>query len=163
MNGEIYDDMAIERMAKDKFGYPLEIDHVVARNIPVGHTANATVFLTTKKLLMVYIDGQSRMTLADIKKIISRMGLTAELFVPPKGQPTYFDDIGEAKFRDVFPGLNNPSSNDLIYYRTLASYKPALVEIREVKNGEIYQFDTDSKDGWRVAAKLAYRRIRTSY
>ena len=159
---DIYDDMAIEQIAKKQFGRDIEINHVVVRKVPVGYTAYATVFLTTKKLLLVHIDGQARLSLGDVKKIITRMGLVAEFFVPPKGQPTYFDDIAREHFRRVFPGRNNPSPEDLVYYRTLAPYKPALVEIREVKNGEIYQFDTDSKNDWRVAAKLAYRRIRTS-
>lgn len=34
--------------------------------------------------------------------------------------------------------------DDIIYYRTLDPYNPALVLISEVKNGEIYQFDTGS-------------------
>ena len=30
------------------------------------------------------------------------MGMRAELFLPPKGQPRYFEDIGKRKFREVF-------------------------------------------------------------
>ena len=51
--------------------------------------------------------------LGDIKKIISRMGLTAELFLPPKGQPQYFDLIATEKFKAVYPGRSNPSDQDL--------------------------------------------------
>jgi hypothetical protein len=162
MNGEIYDDMAIEQNAKQLFGQTLEIDHVIARAIPVGRMVHATVFLTTKKLLMVYIDGQTKLVLDDVAKIITRMGLTAELYLPPKGQSHYFDDIGSEKFKAVFPGRHNPTADDIHYYRRLAPYKPALVQILEVKHGEIYQFDTDARDNWRVAARFAYRRIRTS-
>lgn len=162
MENDIFDDMAIERLAKQKFGMSLDIDSVIVRGVPVGRSATATVFLTTKKQLLVYIDGQIRLLLSDVKKIVSRMGLVAELYIPPKGQPTYFDDIGKEKFRAVFPGRNNPSSEDIIYYRTLAPYQPALVQILEVKDGTIYQYDTDAKDGWRPATKFAYRRIRTS-
>ena len=162
MEHDIYDDVVIERTAKDKFGINVDIDHVIARAIPVSHVATATVFLTTKKQLFAYIDGQTRLYLGDVKKIVSRMGLTAELYLPPKGQPQYFDIIATEKFKSVFPGRNDPSEQDLLYYRTLAPYQSALVQILEVKYSTIYQYDTDARESWRPAAKFAYRRIRTS-
>ena len=67
------------------------------------------------------------------------------------------DDAGE-----VFPGRTRVSDEDIIFYRTLAPYNPALVMISEVKSGEIYQFDSDFRGNWRVATKFTYRRIRTS-
>jgi hypothetical protein len=93
---------------------------------------------------------------------VARMGLKAELYFPPKGQPDYFDGIGREKFRDVFPGRSHISSDDITFYRTLAPYNPALVLIGEVKNGEIYQYDSDARGDWRVATKFTYRRIKTS-
>lgn len=162
MNPEIYDDMALEQNIKTRFGVQATVQQIIARAIPVSHTARATVFLTEKKELMAYIDAQARLTLGDVKKFVSRMGLDAELYIPPKAQPTYFDDIAKSKFHATFPGRANPTDSDLIYYRTLAPYCPALVQIHAVKTGEVYQFDTDSKSGWRPAAKFAYRRIRTS-
>ena len=90
------------------------------------------------------------------------MDLKAELFIPPKGRPQYFDEVGRSKFREVFPGRKHISDEDLIFYRTLVPYNPALVLISEVKNGHVYQFDSDSNTKWRVAAKFAYRRIKTS-
>ncbi len=160
MNAEIYDDLALEQNAKIKFGRTFDVKNVIVRGIPVSYTSHATVFLTQKKELMVYIDGESRLHLSDVKKIISRMGLVAELYIPPKGQINYFDSIARDKYREVFPARHNPSDDDLTYYRTLAPYHPALVQILEVKNGEIYKFDTDAKGGWRVATKFAYRRIK---
>jgi hypothetical protein len=162
MNDDIYDDLALEQIAKEKFGLKVDIDKVIVRQIPVSHTAEATVFLTTKKQLFVYVTAQSKLVLGDVKKIVVRMGLKAELFLPPKGEIDYFDEIGRAKFRSVFPSRNNPSHEDIIFYRTLAPYNPALVQIHEVIGGEIKQFDTDSSSGWRIAARFAYRRIKTS-
>lgn len=162
MNEDIYDDLALERIAKERFGLNVDIDKVIVRQIPVSHTGEATVFLTTKKQLFVYVTAHSKLVLSDIKKIVTRMGLKAELFLPPKGEIDYFDEIGRQKFRDVFPGRTNPSAEDIIFYRTLAPYNPALVQIHEVKDGEIKKFDTDSSSGWRTAARFAYRRIKTS-
>ena len=162
MNDSMYDDLALEQIAKKQFGINLDVDTVIVRQIPVSHTATATVFLSAKKQLFAYVTAQSNLTLGDVKKIISRMGLKAELYVPPKGQPNYFDDIGRAHVKAVFPGRSHITPTDLVYYRTLAPYNPGLVQIHEVTDGEIRQFDTDSHGNWRAAAKFAYRRIKTS-
>jgi len=162
MNAATYDELALERTCKDKFGMDVDVRQIIAWQMPVSRTDYATVFLTTKKQLYVYIEAQSKLLLSDVKKLISRMGLVAELYLPPKGQPQYFDDIGRAKFREVFPGRSHVSNEDIIFYRTLAPYNPALIQIAEVKNGEIKQYDSDSAGGWRTVAKFAYRRIRTS-
>lgn len=162
MNDSIYDDLALEQIAKQQFGVAIDIDKVIARQIPVSRTAVASVYLTKKKQLYVFVAAQSKQTLGDVKKIMSRMGLKVEGYVPPKGQPDYFDDIGRAHVKAVFPGKTTITPTDLVYYRTLAPYNPALVQIREIENGEIKQFDTDTHGQWRSAAKFAYRRIKTS-
>jgi len=162
MTNDIYDDIALERLAKERFGVDFEIGKVIARGVPVSRTADATVFLTKKKQLYVYISARSRLVLGDISKLISRMGLKAELFLPPVGNPDYFNVIGREKFEAVFPGRTFVANDELRYYRTLAPYNPALVLISEVKNGEIYRYDSDTRGGWRLEVRFAYRRIRTS-
>jgi len=162
MSERMYEELALERAIKDKFGVNMDLHQPIVFKVPVSHTAEATLFLTGKKQLVLYISGQSKFLFGDIKKLVSRMGLKAELYYPPKGRPHYFEEIGRQKFRKVFPGRANIGDDDIIYYRTLALYNPALVLISEVKNGAIYQFDADSPDDWRVAKKFAYRRIRTS-
>lgn len=162
MNDMVYDDLALEQNAKKQFGVAVDIDQVIARQIPVSRTAVATVYLTKKKQLYAYITAQSNLNLGDVKKLVSRMGLKAEQYLPPIGRPDYFDDIGMSHFKAVFPGRGHIAPNDLIYYRTLAPYNPALVQIHEVVDGEIRQFDTDAHGDWRPAVKFAYRRIKTS-
>lgn len=162
MNDATFDQLALERTCKAAFGIDAEVKQVIAWRAPVNRTDHATVFLTTKKQLYVYIEAQSRLLLSDVKKIVARMGLKAELYVPPKGQPRYFDEIGRKKFNEVFPGRTHVTDEDLVFYRTLAPYAPALVQINEVKNGIVYQFDSDASGGWRPATKFAYRRIKTS-
>jgi hypothetical protein len=162
MNSATYDDLALERVVKDKFGLDIDIDTVILQRADVSRTARATVFLTKKKQLLLYIEASSPLLFADVKKVVSRMGLKAEWYVPPKGQPHYFEDIGRAKFSEVFPGRKVITDEDIVFYKTLAPYNPALVMISEVRGGEVYQFDADSRGGWRLAVKFAYRRIRTS-
>ena len=158
----MYDELALERSIKERFGVEIDVRQTIVAHSPVSRTAEATLFLTNKKQLYVYISGQSKFLLSDIKKLVSRMGLKAELYFPPKGRPLYFDEIGRSKFYEVFPGRSNVGNDDIIFYRTLAPYNPALVLISEVKNGEVYQFDTDASGQWRLAAKFTYRRIKTS-
>src|SRR5690349_21844851 len=86
MKSDMYDDLANEELIKEHFGMRLEIKKTLVRSAPVSHTSEATVFLSTKNQLYVLIRGQSRMKMGEVKKIISRMGLKAELFIPPKGQ-----------------------------------------------------------------------------
>lgn len=157
-----YDAAALERLAKEQFGFDEEIQSIILPHAAVGRTVQASVFLTKKKQLAAYIEASSPMLLADVKKVLSRMGLKAETWLPPKGQPGYFDNVAISKFEQRFPGMKPHSNEDLIYYRTLAPYNPALVLISEVKNGEIYQFDPDARGEWRVGARLFYRRIMTS-
>lgn len=162
MNEQMYDDVALERQLKAQFGVTAEVDSVIARRIPVGRSTEATLFLTKKKQLFLYVFGESKLLLSDIKKIVSRVGLHAEMYMPPKGRPHYFDEVGTTKFQEIFPGRKVVSEEDIAFYKTLAPYSPALVLIREVKAGTIYQFDSDATGGWRPHAKFSYRRIKTS-
>ena len=162
MSDKMYDELALERSLQTGFGVDIDILQPIVFRVPVSHTANATLFLTTKKQLYLYVNGPSKLLLSDIKKIITRMGLKSELFIPPKGQPHYFEDIALAKFNEVFPGRKQVNDEDLIFYRTLVPYNPALILISEIKDGHVYQFDSDSNTNWRVGAKFAYRRIKTS-
>jgi hypothetical protein len=162
MTDEIYDDLALERAAKERFGVTLEVNKVIVRGVAVSRTADATVFVTNKKQLFVYISGRSRLLLGDITKIVARMGLKPEVFIPPAANPEYFNAIGRERFMQVFPGRSHIGSDELRFYRTLAPYNPALVLISEIKNGEIYRYDSDTKGNWRLAARFAYRRIKTS-
>jgi len=162
MNEEVYHDIALEEAIKSQFGVTAEVDSVIARDFPISMAGRATLFLTKKKQLFLYIDSRSRMVLSDVKKLVSRIGLKAELYMPPKNRPQYFDEIGREKFNEVFPGRSVITAEDIIFYRTLAPYAPALVLISEVKDGVIYQYDSDASSHWRPVTKFTYRRIRTS-
>ena len=160
-HGDLLDDFALEKSAKEEFGVSLEIDNVIARGIDVGNSMKATLFLTKKKQLYCYIFGPARLVLGDVRKLAVRIGLKVEMFFPPKGRPQYFDEIGREKFRVVFPGRHEIHSEDIVFYRTLAPYTPALLLISEVRDGVIYCADSDARSGWRPAVKFTYRRIKT--
>ena len=162
MKNDMYDELILNRTLRDSFGVDVDAKQVIVNKVSVSPTAEATLFLTTKNQLYLYIHAQSKLTLGDIKKLVVRMGLKAELFLPPKGRPLYFNEIGSAKFHEVFPGRKQTCEADISFYKTLAPYNPALILISEVRDGHVYQYDSDSVNNWRIAAKFAYRRIRTS-
>ncbi|MEI6054240.1 MAG: hypothetical protein WCQ49_02615 [Candidatus Saccharibacteria bacterium] len=162
MSDSTYQDISLERAIKERFGIEADVRQSIVANVPVSPMADATLFLTSKKQLFLYISGKTKLTFGDVKKMVSSMGLKADTYLPPKGRPDYFNEIGRSKFCEVFPGRKNVNEDELIFYKTLAPYNPALVLISEVKDGHVYQFDSDSNTKWRPAARFAYRRIRTS-
>lgn len=161
MNPDIYDDLALEQISHEQFGMQLDIKQVIARGVPTSHTTRATVFLTSKHQLFTYISGRAPLNLGDVRKMIKRMGMIAEAYLPPHREPRYFDKHAETKFREVFPGRNVVNDQDLNFYRLLAPYNPALVRIAEINGGVIKQFDSSDSSNWRVAAKFTYKRITT--
>lgn len=162
VDSEIYDDITIERFIKANFGLDVDIKKMVLRGAPVSYTTEAAVFSTTQNQLFALVSGQSRLLLRDVQTILGNMGLKAEKYLPPKDQPDYFKVIGTKKFKEVFPGRSGASEQDIMFYKTLAPYNPALAQISEVRTGVIKQFDTDSSGSWRPAAKFSYRRIKAS-
>ena len=158
----MYDEIATERAIKARFGINVDVRQMILCQAPVGHTSVATLFMTDKKQLFLFITGQSKLLLSDVRKIVTHMGLRAELYIPPKGRPNYFNEVGTEKFHEVFPGRKNVNESDIAFYRTLTPYNPALILISEIKDGIVYRFDADAATKWRPAAKLLYRRIKTS-
>ena len=113
MNSDIYDDVVLEEIAKDRFGVGLDIEKVYVRNVPAGRSANASVFLTTKNKMYVIVTGSAPLTLGDVRKIVIRMGLKAEAYCAPKNKSHYFDDIAVEKFKQVYPGRHDITDADL--------------------------------------------------
>ena len=159
---QLYDEVTLEKNIYALFGLRVNIKSVIADKIPVGPSAGATVFLTDKGLLYTLIATHGGQNLGDVKRILARMNLKPEQFMPPRGEADYFDRIATTKFREVFPGRVPKHDGDLVFYRTLVAYNPALVQISEVTNNVIKQYDSDAVGHWRPNIKFTYRRIRTS-
>lgn len=160
MKSETQEELSIRQAVKNYFGVDTDYRKLILYRVPAGRSAVASLFLTNKKQLFVYIESNLKVTLGDVKKIVSRMGLKSELYIPPRGRPKYFEDIANKKFHEVFPGRKSIGDEDLSFYRTLALYNPALVLISEVRDGEVKQYDTSVRGNWRVAARIVYKRSK---
>jgi len=158
MNDAILDDIAIEKSCKDRFNLALDVTDVIARAVSAGVATRATIFATAKKHVYVFIQSQSSLVLDDVRKIVRRMELEADGFIPPYGEADYFDRIGRAKFKAMFPGKAIVGDDDLRYYRNLALYNPALVRLSKIK-GEIRGFEVESK-AWRKVKDYTYSKIK---
>lgn len=157
MNENLYDDVRLERQITDRFAIKLDIAEVIARRVPTSATSEATVFKTANKQVFAYISAQSGQVLADVQDIIRRMQCEAEMFLPPHAEKEYFNRIGEAKFRAMFPGKRITGEDDLRYYRRLAPYNPALVRLSRIK-GELHGYNIATKN-WRKVKDFSYSRI----
>ena len=160
MNDEMFDDLAIEERAKTAFGVKIDIDKVLALEIPAGRSVSASVVLTKSNKLYVILDGAAPLTLGDVRKIILRMGLKAEAYCSPKGRPRYFEENALERFKTVYPGRRDITDTDLRFYRLMVPYCPALVSIEEIKHGVINQFDALAQTGWRSCVKANYKNIK---
>jgi hypothetical protein len=157
MNDEIYSDVTIERTIEASFGLKLNISEVVVREIPVGYTATATLFKTSPNMLYCFIQSQSNLVLADVRKILRNMNVDVEGYLPPHGDKEYFQRIGVEKFKTMFPGKHIMGDEDTRYYQTLAPYNPALMRVSRVK-GDVRAFHIETKS-WRKVKDYAFSRI----
>lgn len=158
MNEDILDDIALEKICKNNFGLMFEMDEVIARGVPAGITARATIFKTSTNIHYAFVQAEGNQLLADVRTIVRAMQLEADEFVPPLGDQEYFERFGVARFKELFPGKHIVSADDTLYYRTLAPYNPALVRLARIK-GEIRGYDITTKQ-WRRVRNYAYARMR---
>jgi hypothetical protein len=158
----LFDEINLEKFIHSAFKQTIDIKSMIASSLPVGPGVTASVFLTDKGQLFMLIVSQGAMNVGDVRKMVSRANLKAEQFLPPHADEDYFTRIATKKFQEVFPGRAPSNDDDLTFYRTLVAYSPALVQISEVVDGVIKQFDRDAASSWRPAVKFSYRRIPTS-
>jgi hypothetical protein len=159
MIDDIVRDIELEKQILARFGLSMGVRKVVMRSAPVGGSATATVFINREQKPFVYIDSQTKLQLADVKKLLNHMGLRVGPFATPKGKPDYFEHEATKKFLEVFPGRKQVGAEDLVFYKTLVYYSPALAPVLEVVGGVIKVYDDDARGKWRPGAKFSYRQI----
>lgn len=159
MNEEMLGDIAIEKSCKERFGVDFDIAQVIVRGVQTGTASQGSIFKTTNGQVWLYVTSQSPLLLDDVLKIVSRMNLEAEVFLPPNAETDYFTRIGSTKYKALFPGKHITSEDDLAYYKKLAPYNPALVRLGRIK-GEIRAYNPQSK-AWHKVKDYNYSKIKT--
>lgn len=154
-----YSDKNLEEFIQKHFAVNFTIEEVIARDLPVSYSAEATVFRSKNNKIYAFISGEAKLTLGDISKFLSKMNIKPAHFFPPNGFKEYFLEHARVQFLQVFPARSHILEEELRFYKTRVTYNPALVEISEIKNGELKCFNADSTGSWRVAKRLNYRKI----
>lgn len=147
----------LESTCRAHFGAALQIQRIVARNIPTGKSSYTSVFESTKGETYALCVADTPLTLADVKRIIRGAGMEAETFFPPSNNPNYFLQYGQQAFLAAFPGRKLNASDDLSFYTSLAPYMPALVKVAQVK-GELRQY-VPVIGKWYKLLNYSYNRI----
>lgn len=163
MNDQLYDEINIEHIIQNKFGIKLNIDEIIASKVPVSRSDDSVIFKTDKRQYYILINTKSKKTFGDIKKILSKMEIVPFEFLPPNGKKDYFIQLATEKFNKTFPGRKVVSEDDLHFYKTTVLYSPALIQIKQSKNGKIYCFDADARNSWRPCMKFTYIKIDTNF
>lgn len=127
---------------------------MIVRRMPAGPAIWANVFLGGDKTVYVFIEGTKTMTMGDVKRIVGRMGMRADRFFAPYAEENYFNSRAEVKFKEIFPGKPIIGESDLMHYKSLVAYSPALVSILEIPDGKINQYDNDAAGGWRTHVRF---------
>jgi hypothetical protein len=159
MIDDIVQDIDFEKQLFAQFDLRHEVAKMIMRDAPVGGSAHATVFINKEQKPFVYIQSRTRLQVADVKRILRNMGLKVDAFVVPKGKPDYFEFEATKKFLEVFPGRKKVNLDDLVFYKTLVNYSPALAPVLEVSGGVIKVYDDDARGKWRPGVKFSYRQI----
>ena len=158
MIDDISADIQLEKKLQDHFGFSGRVTRVVGRNLPSDHLSKVALFFDNSQNLYAFIEARSKITLADVRKMLLSMNLKPLSYTPPKYNQNYFEDMAMKRFMKVFPGRRNVGPSELKSYRMSAPYNPALVQISEIRDGVIKVRDNDSRNGWHRALKFGYKK-----
>lgn len=155
-----YEAARLENICRNYFGINLDVKEVLLDSAPSSKDSNTSVFKTSKDTIYALCISDKPLTLADVKSIVSAMGIKAEEFLPPNADHDYFNNYGQKIFKSVFPGRREGSEQDISFYKTLAPYSPALVKISRI-NGEIRKYNSNWRQ-WQKALEMSYHPIRVA-
>ena len=129
----------IEHLCRDSFGVTLLVKRIVIADLTSSKGTRTTVFESTNGGLYAFSSVTAPLVLADIQKIMTRVGISVERYLPPRGDSEYFLQFGRSAFLDAYPGRRSVEDRETTFYQTLAPYGPALVKIARIKEG-LFEF-----------------------
>ena len=98
MNDNIVDEVKLEKQIKHAFGIDLEIKQFITHNMPVSSDGIGSIFITPKHQLFLYMTFHSKVKLGDVSKVVKKLNLLVERYLPPRGKNDYFNEIAREKF-----------------------------------------------------------------
>ncbi len=159
MNDEIIALVSLSHDLNNHFNAPNPAE-IIADKVDLSRSTTMLLFMDQQDNLFAFITSKAKTTLGDIRKMLLKANLIPIKFFDPKNKPNHFDQIATELFKQAYPGMKPVSNKDLIYYKTLVSCNPALVEIKNIRNGIIKSFDTNAKNNWRPYKKFNYSKVK---
>lgn len=145
----------IEAYCRNYFAQSITVSRILAENIDCNHDRFANIFYDIDGQLYAIIFSNNTMSLGDVRKIVSAIGMNAEGYFTPTGNRQYFYNYAKDVFQMVYPNRTSMTTEDLSYYQTLAPYNPALVKVKAV-NGELRSYKTTAGQ-WIKIADFTYQ------
>ena len=142
MENHAYSDKNLEEFLQKHFGVSFGIEEVISRNLPVGYSAEATIFKSKKGRVYAFISVEARATLGDIQYILSKMNLKPAYFFPPSGFENYFFERAKVQFFRVgtmlkilsFVIIKNAFLTTLLLLRLLKSAMARFVVLIPIRS-----------------------------
>lgn len=143
------------------FHVSLPVRRFLCDDIATGPQSYAVLFESGHDLYALFIaEPGTEQTLADVRRMAKNMGIEVQRFFPPHADPAYFHREGVEYFKKAYPGRKQWTAKDIMFYRSLASYSPALVRISAVK-GSLSRFNSQG-GSWQPAVDYSFRKIRVA-
>lgn len=147
----------IEHACRDSFGVSLDVKRVIVDDLISSKGSRITVFESKEGSLYAFLSVSAPLILADVKKIMTRAGISVQHYFPPRGDEEYFLEFGRSAFLDAYPGRRSVEDDETEFYQTLAPYGPALAKVARIKDG-IFEF-IPVVEQWRKKVDYSYNPI----
>lgn len=119
----------IRALCKRRFKTDIEVRYILFEDISIAKGATATVFSTLDHRIYALCLSDTALSLRDIQHMIKSMGFKAKGYFAPEGDKSYFRRLGYEIFLKAYPARMKWTSEEELYYQTLAPYSPALVRL----------------------------------
>lgn len=144
----------LEGICREFFKVNLCVTEIVFNDVSTGKYSRTTVFKDDREEVYALCLSDEPLVLADIRNIISSMGMKAQEYLPPDADYEYFSRNGRKIFESVFPDRKITNDQEITFYKTLAPYSPALVRISQI-HPEVREYN-DIRNQWQNSMQLSY-------
>lgn len=145
------------------FNLKVKVDSFICDDIETGDDAYAMLFRSGSNIYALLVSRSEKpQTLADVRERLKSMGLTAEKFLPPYADESYFYHQALAKLEEVYPARQDFSIEDVHFYTRYAEYNPALVKIDAVSDGVIKRFNAADRS-WQEVLPYSFRKVEVAH
>ena len=143
-----------QHVCTNHFSLPIQVSAILFDDIEGSKESYTTLFSTTKGDVYALTTSDAPLLLVDVRNMMRSMNIEPAAYAAPGGDKGYFMRRGHEAFRNTYPGRSSWSSQEALFYQTLAPYSPALVKVARIKDA-VRSFNT-STGRWHKAYEFSY-------